>query len=130
MQKRVLGRSGIEVSAIGLGCWAIGGPTAPQLVESIDAFGWGAVGDAESIRAIHRAIDLGINLFDTANNYGAGHSEAVLGQALAGRRQQVVISTKFATVFDEAAHIVYFNRELDINRVTIREALEGSLRRL
>ena len=74
-------------------------------------------------------FDLGINLFDTANNYGAGRSEAVLGQALAGRRQQVVISTKFATVFDEAANMVYFNRELDINGVTMG-SLEGSLRRL
>jgi aryl-alcohol dehydrogenase-like predicted oxidoreductase len=53
--------------------------------------GWGDVDDAESIRAIHRALDLGVTLFDTANNYGTGHSERVLGRALAGRREDVVV---------------------------------------
>jgi aryl-alcohol dehydrogenase-like predicted oxidoreductase len=118
------------VCPIGLGCWAIGGPTPVQLQESVDAFGWGPVDDEESIRAIHRALDLGINLFDTANNYGAGHSEKVLGRALKGHREKVVISTKFATVFNEAEHKVYFDRELDINRESLTEAVEGSLRRL
>jgi len=128
--RRILGRSGIEVGTIGLGCWAIGGPTPLQLEHSVEAFGCGAVDDAESVRAIHRALDLGVNMFDTANNYGAGHSEEVLGRALSGHREQAVISTKFATVFDEAARLVYFDRELDINRTTLHEALEGSLRRL
>jgi aryl-alcohol dehydrogenase-like predicted oxidoreductase len=130
MQKRKLGRSGLEVSPVGMGCWAIGGPVPVDTGEAVEPFGWGQVDDAESIRALHRALDLGVNLFDTANNYGAGHSEDVLGQALQERREGVIISTKFATVFDETARLVYLNRELDINRATLREALEGSLRRL
>ncbi len=80
---RVLGRSGIPVSAMGIGCWAIGG----------DSFG--AVDDKESIRAIHRALELGVNLLDTANVYGGEHSEIVVGQALQGRRAQAVVATKF-----------------------------------
>ncbi len=130
MQRRILGRSGIEVCAIGLGCWAIGGPTALQLNDATGAFGWGQWTMRSRFEAIHRALDLGINLFDTANNYGAGHSEKVLGRALAGRREQAVISTKFATVFDEATNVVYTDLELEINRTTLHEALEGSLRRL
>src|SRR5512134_3465614 len=99
---RTLGRSGIEVSALGLGCWAIGGPfwsgEQPQ--------GWGEVDDNESIRAIHVGLEKGINFFDTANVYGAGHSERVLGKALAGRRAGVMIATKFNAVFDEATRQV------------------------
>jgi aryl-alcohol dehydrogenase-like predicted oxidoreductase len=93
--------------------------------------GWGQVDDAESIRAIHRAIDLGINFFDTANNYGAGHSERVLGQALAGRRDKVVIATKFGSVFDEAT-LTHFDKGQDfvITPDFIREACEASLGRL
>jgi predicted aldo/keto reductase-like oxidoreductase len=72
---RTLGRSGIEVSALGMGCWAIGGPywggTQP--------YGWGEVDDDESIRTIHKGLDLGIDFFDTASSYGAVHSERVLG---------------------------------------------------
>ena len=82
---RTLGRSGIEVSAIGMGCWAIGGPLWG---DDGQPFGWGEVDDDESIRTIHRALDLGVTLFDTASNYGAGHSERILGRALAGRRDQ------------------------------------------
>ena len=78
--KRTLGRSGIEVSALGMGCWAIGGP----FWSGTDTHGWGEVDDDESIRAIHAALDRGINFFDTANVYGAGHSERVLG-ARSGR---------------------------------------------
>ncbi len=95
--RRVLGRSGIEVSALGMGCWAIGGPW--QLLGKPG--GWSEVDDAESIRAIHAALDCGINFFDTGANYGAGHSDRILGQALAGRRDQAVIATKFGFVVDE-----------------------------
>lgn len=80
--KRFLGRSGIEVSALGMGCWAIGGPFS----NDGKAVGWGEVDDAESTRAIHAALEQGVNFFDTANVYGAGHSERVLGNALAGQR--------------------------------------------
>ena len=121
--KRILGRSGIVVSALGMGCWAIGGPfwsgDTPQ--------GWGQVDDAESARAIQAALDHGINFFDTANVYGAGHSERVLGRALAGRRAQAVIATKFNAVFDETTRQVTGS---DTTPAGIRQACEASLRRL
>ncbi|MFR9722405.1 aldo/keto reductase [Streptomyces sp. MS19] len=97
---RTLGRSGIEVSALGFGCWAIGGEWHDS---SGKPLGWGPVDDAESTRAIHRALDLGVTFFDTADVYGAGHSERVLGKAVAGRRDQVVLASKWGSVFDEAA---------------------------
>ena len=74
---RVLGRSGIEVSALGMGCWAIGGPWTFNGAPA----GWSEVDDAESVRALRRAFDLGVTFFDTAANYGAGHSERLLGRA-------------------------------------------------
>ena len=89
--QRELGHSGIKISAMGAGLWAIGGPWDMSGL----AAGWGETDDAESIRAIHAAIDHGITFFDTAANYGAGHSEQVLARALEGRRDQVVIATKF-----------------------------------
>ncbi len=121
--KRTLGRSGIEVSALGLGCWAIGGP----FWSGETPLGWGEVDDDESIRAIHAALDMGINFFDTANVYGAGHSERVLGRALAGRRDRVVIATKFNAVFDEDTRQV---TGADPSPQGIRTACEASLRRL
>lgn len=96
---RTLGHSGIEVSAIGMGCWAIGGPLWG---DGGQPFGWGDVNDDESIRTIHAVLDHGGTLFDTANNYGAGHSERILGRALDGRRDQVVIATKFGNCSEEA----------------------------
>jgi aryl-alcohol dehydrogenase-like predicted oxidoreductase len=89
---RTLGRSGIKVSALGMGCWAIGGP----FWDGETPVGWGKVDDEESIRAVHRALELGVNFFDTADVYGAGHSERVLARALEGRRQEVVVATKFS----------------------------------
>jgi len=103
--KRNLGRSGIEVSALGMGCWAIGGP----FWDGKTPLGWGEVDDEESIRALHAVLDLGVNFFDTANVYGTGHSELVLGRALAGRRSQVVITTKFNALFDETTRQVTGN---------------------
>src|SRR2546430_15273301 len=94
---RSLGRSRIQVSGLGFGCWAIGGP----LWERGKPLGWGEVDDAESIRAIHAALDLGVTFFDTANVYGAGHSERILGRALAGRRDRVGVATKFGNLPDE-----------------------------
>ena len=99
MFTRTLGRGGIKVSALGLGCWAIGGPYNN---EQGQACGWGQINDDESLRALNRAVDLGVNLLDTAACYGAGHSEEVIGQMLAGRRDKVVIATKFWHVFDQA----------------------------
>jgi aryl-alcohol dehydrogenase-like predicted oxidoreductase len=81
MRYRLLGRTGIEVSEIGFGGWGIGG-------------GWGRQDDAEALRALHRALELGVNFFDTALGYGNGHSEYLIGHAVAGRRDRVVIATK------------------------------------
>ena len=129
MLTRVLGRSGIEVSAMGMGCWAIGGPwTIDNGVDEPFAAGWGEVDDAESVRAIHAAMDLGVTLFDTAANYGAGHSERVLGKALTGRRDHALIATKFGYVIDEERRCV----EQDDAAVVanLRQDCENSLRRL
>lgn len=120
---RKLGRSGIEVSALGMGCWAIGGP----FFEKGTPLGWGEVDDNESIRAVQRAMELGVNFFDTANVYGAGHSERVLAKALAGRRKEVVIATKFNAVFDEQTREVTGS---DSTPAGIRKACEESLQRL
>ena len=73
MEYRTLGKTGIRVSAMAFGAWAIGGP---------GQWGWGPVDDAELIGAIHRALELGVTLIDTADVYGAGHSEEVVGRAL------------------------------------------------
>ncbi|GAB4103964.1 aldo/keto reductase [Micromonospora taraxaci] len=121
---RTLGRSGITVSAIGMGCWAIGGPLWG---EDRQPFGWGDVDDDESIRTIHRALDLGVTLFDTASNYGAGHSERILGRAVAGRRDDVVIATKFGNVSEEATRRALGT---DASPAFAVRSLEDSLRRL
>ena len=123
MFKRVLGRSGIEISAMGLGCWAIGGP----FWHKGQPVGWGEVDDSESIASIHRALDLGITFFDTAGVYGCGHSERILGHALAGRRNEVVIATKFGQVFDEETRQVKY---YDYSPKQIRLDCEASLARL
>ncbi len=82
---------------MGLGCWAIGGPTW----RGETPVGWGEVDDEDSIKAIQRALELGVTLFDTADAYGAGHSERVLGHALGDKRSQVVIATKFGNRYHE-----------------------------
>ena len=112
-----------------MGCWAIGGP---WLMRGQPA-GWGTVDDEESIRAIHRALDLGITFFDTAANYGCGHSERVLGRALAGRRDQVVIATKFGYLVDEETKRVdFYDNDPNSDQVAshLRQDCEASLRRL
>ncbi len=124
MFRRRLGRSNLEVSVMGLGCWAIGGPWNWS---DGDPTGWGRVDDAESIRAIHYALDAGINFLDTAANYGCGHSEQVLAQALAGRRDKVILATKFGYVVDEEKRIV---SETENVIPRIRQEFEDSLRRL
>ena len=121
--KRTLGRSGIEVSALGLGCWAIGGPFWKNGLP----VGWGQVDDAESIHSIRRALDLGVTFFDTAAVYGCGHSEEILGKALAGRREEVIIATKFGQEFDSAnRQVIGYNTD----PARIRWECEESLRRL
>jgi aryl-alcohol dehydrogenase-like predicted oxidoreductase len=124
MFRRDLGtRTGVQVSALGLGCWAIGGPWTSNGRPA----GWGEVDDDESVRAIRHAVDLGVTLFDTADVYGCGHSERVLGRALAGRRDDVVIVTKFGNVFDESTRTAAGS---DVSPAYVRRACEASLRRL
>lgn len=129
MLKRRLGKSNLEVSALGMGCWAIGGPWmwAQPGREPYPA-GWGNTDDDESLRAIHAAIDMGVNFFDTAANYGAGHSEVVLGCALKGKRDKVVIATKFGHIINEKEKTVYGDAAQIIKNV--RTDVDNSLRRL
>ena len=129
MLKRTLGKSKLEVSALGMGCWAIGGPwTWAQPGREPFPAGWGNTDDDESMRAVHAAMELGVNFFDTAANYGAGHSEVVLGQTLKGKRDKVVIATKFGHIVNEAKKTVYGDAAQIIKNV--RADVENSLRRL
>lgn len=121
-ERRRLGHSEIEVSAMGLGCWAIGG--AWSWGET--PVGWGETDDGESIRAIRAAIDLGVSFFDTADVYGCGRSERVLGKAIAGH-DEIVVATKFGNVFDEETR--NWTGE-DVSPAAIRAACQASLRRL
>jgi aryl-alcohol dehydrogenase-like predicted oxidoreductase len=120
---RVLGRSGIEVSEIGFGCWAIGG----RFTLDGKPDGWGAADDGESMAAIRRALELGVTFFDTADVYGAGHSERVLGRALAGHRDEVAIATKFGYTFDAGQRVITGQ---DASPGYIGRACRASLRRL
>ena len=129
MLKRTLGKSKLEVSALGMGCWAIGGPwTWDQPGQTPFPAGWGDTDDEESIRALHAALDMGVNFFDTAANYGAGHSEVLLGRAFKGKRDKVVIATKFGHIVNEEKKTVYGDADQIIQNV--RTDVENSLRRL
>jgi myo-inositol catabolism protein IolS len=115
VEYRTLGSTGIEVSEIGFGAWAIGG----------DA--WGPVEDEASIAAMHRALELGVNIIDTADVYGAGHSEELVAKVIRGRRDDVVVATKGGLMGhhrDPSGAPVYDRPD------KVREALENSLRRL
>jgi aryl-alcohol dehydrogenase-like predicted oxidoreductase len=112
LSKRRLGRQGLEVSALGLGCMGM-------------SQSYGPADEGESIATIHRAIELGCTFFDTAENYGPFANEKLLGAAFKGRRDQVVIATKFGSRFD-GDRIV----GADCRPAHIREAVEGCLRRL
>jgi aryl-alcohol dehydrogenase-like predicted oxidoreductase len=114
MQTRTLGRSGLSVSAIGLGCMGM------------SAF-YGAHDDDESIATIHRALDLGVNFLDTSDTYGPHTNERLVGRAIAGRRDEVVLATKFGIVRDPDDPTY---RGLDGSPEYVKRACEGSLRRL
>lgn len=90
------GHTDIRLTPIGLGCWAIGGLWYDLGTNA----GWGDVRDEDSLRALDTGIGMGVNLIDTANVYGAGHSEILVGKAIQGRRDKVFISTKFGIQFD------------------------------
>src|SRR5574341_2405621 len=85
VERRTLGKSSLDVSAIGLGCMSMSGIYGPG-------------DDAESIAVIHRALDLGVSFLDSSDMYGWGHNEELIGRAIKGRRDQVVLTTKFGQV--------------------------------
>ena len=124
MNQRILGKTRIKVSPLGLGCWAIGGPLSRE--EGTEA-GYGTINDNESIKAINRAIDLGINFFDTADVYGAGHSEEILGKALEDYRDDIIIATKFGNTFDKDRKKIIGE---NLSNEYIRKACKSSLKRL
>jgi aryl-alcohol dehydrogenase-like predicted oxidoreductase len=120
MQYRTLGTTGLNVSEIGFGAWAVGGTSEAAGTQ----WGWGETPEADAIAAIHRARDLGINFFDTADVYGSGRSEEILGKALAADWDKVFIATKFGNV-------VHHDRPAkDWSREYIMHACEASLKRL
>jgi aryl-alcohol dehydrogenase-like predicted oxidoreductase len=114
---------GSEVSGLGFGCWAIGGPFGSPGQSS----GWGDVDDAESVAALRRGLELGVTFFDTADVYGTGHSEQLLGSVVGADRDRVVIATKFGNTFEEGTGL---KTGTDLSAPYIRSACEASLRRL
>jgi aryl-alcohol dehydrogenase-like predicted oxidoreductase len=121
MQYRDLGKTGIRVSAVGFGAWAIGG-TAEG---SGAPLGWGRTSDDDSLAAIRRARESGVTFFDTADSYGFGRSESLLGIVLARHRQDVVIATKVGVVRSAMGEL-----RKDFTRQHIFHAVDGSLKRL
>jgi aryl-alcohol dehydrogenase-like predicted oxidoreductase len=114
VQYRDLGSTGLSVSAIGFGCWEMGNPE------------YGQSDDSEMIAAVHRAIELGVTLFDTAPNYGFGGSEEVLGRALGARRNDITLVSKVGITWDPVTHTTKFDGRYS----TIKRINEESLRRL
>lgn len=116
METRQLGRSDLHLTTIGLGTWAIGGPWA---------FGWGPQDDQASVRAIHQALDLGINWIDTAAVYGLGHAEEIVARALTDRPGQVLVATKCGLRWRQDGSIYG-----SLAAQSVRQEVEDSLRRL
>ncbi len=117
MQTRYLGNSDLQITPIGIGAWAMGGGDW--------AFSWGPQEDRQSIAAIHSALDAGVNWIDTAAIYGLGHSEEIVGRAIAGRANRPYVFTKCSLVWNEQRQI---SRSLKAE--SVRRELEASLRRL
>ena len=123
MQYRKLGSSGIDTSVIGLGTWAMGG------------WMWGGTDDKASIAAIQGALDSGVNLIDTAPAYGLGKAEELVGEAIKGRRDEVVLATKCGLVWDNDQGEYFFDEEGKpvyryLGAQSIRTELEASMQRL
>ena len=121
--RRPLGRSGLSAAPVGLGGWAIGG----FFTLNGKPDGWGAVDDEQSIRAIRLGLEMGASLIDTADAYGTGHSEEVIGRALSGRRGDAIIATKFGYTYDRAARALV---STDVSPAYIKDACAASLQRL
>ncbi len=115
METRQLGNSDMRLTRIGFGAWAVGGGNTQ--------FSWGPQDDNDSIAAIHRALELGVNWIDTAPVYGLGHSEEVVGRALKSIARKPYIFTKCAMVWNEQREIVNSMKQ-------VRREIEDSLRRL
>jgi aryl-alcohol dehydrogenase-like predicted oxidoreductase len=120
MQYRTLGSTGLEVSEIGFGAWAIGGASEAAGTP----WGWGDVPEADAIATVQRARDLGVNFFDTADVYGSGRSEEILGKALASDWNKVFVASKVGNV------VKHGKSAKDWSREHIMRACEASLRRL
>ena len=112
-----LGRTGLEITRVGFGAWAIGGGGWE--------FGWGPQQDEESIAAIHRAIELGVNWIDTAAAYGFGRSERIVGRALEGLTERPYVFTKNSLLDDGTGHVRH-----SLKRDSILREAEASLQRL
>ena len=117
MQTKQLGNSDLEITPVGVGAWAMGGGGW--------AFSWGPQDDNESIRAIHAALDAGINWIDTAAVYGLGHSEEIVARAIAGRARKPYVFTKCERIWDEQGKI-----SASLKADSVRRECEASLRRL
>ncbi len=117
MQRRPFGNTDMKITPVGFGAWALGGGDW--------IYAWGPQDDRESIAAIHHALDQGINWIDTAAGYGLGHSEDVVGQALAGMAERPYVFTKCSLPWNERGEIV-----ASLKRDSIRRECEESLRRL
>jgi aryl-alcohol dehydrogenase-like predicted oxidoreductase len=117
MQTRRLGTTELSITPLGFGSWAVGGGGWQ--------FGWGSQDDGESIAAINRALDLGVNWIDTAAAYGLGHSEEIVAKALKGRTERPYIFTKCSMIWDAQGNISH-----SLKRESIRREVEDSLRRL
>ncbi|MDZ7269595.1 MAG: aldo/keto reductase [candidate division KSB1 bacterium] len=120
MKFRQFGKTDLQVSEIGFGAWGIGGPA----MAGSRPIGWGKVDDAESLAALHAAAERGVNFIDTADFYGLGHSETLIGRAF-GNRPDMLIATKVGHRLDRENRLV-----LDYSRAHIIAACEASLRRL
>lgn len=99
MQYRELGKSGIQTSAVGFGAWAIGG------------WMWGGADENDAIAAIHASLDRGVTLIDTAPMYGYGRSEQIVGRAIRGRRDKVVLATKCGLIWDREEGVFHFHAD-------------------
>ncbi len=117
MNTRKLGYSDLELSEVGFGAWAIGGGDWK--------FGWGPQDDDESIAAMRRAVELGVNWIDTAAIYGLGHSEELVARTFEGHRDEIIIATKCSQVWDDSGDI-----STVLNRKSVMKECEDSLRRL